>query len=694
MNKQVERSRQVGEEQQRVGVMYARLDEEVAAKLATRERVLARPIEDPSDRYAKDIETAHLNEGIHRLRSAEYSLCFGRIDSTDAADAFHIGRVGLRTDDGKLLLIDWRAEAARPFYAATMASPMGIRRRRHLRLHERQVIDIHDEILDGTLPEDGDVVGDSPLVSALSAARTGRMREAAATLQAEQDAIVRSEHRGVMVVDGGPGTGKTIVALHRAAYVLYAFESISDRGVLVFGPNQRFLTYISDVLPSLGENDVQLATMSDLVGAQAARSEPDPLARMKGRAVLAEGLAHWVQQHQPHGIPLELKTSHDTVALDATIVDAARRQALQGDTGHNRGRELFIENIVDDLVNELEHRTTKEIDEFEEEIETLLGINLDRYGPRDQHPSAEASDGLDIDWDSIRADLLDDPAIDQAVTRAWPRLDAADTVRRFLRNHDALMAILPDASEDEVALMASGTASGWSHADLALLDEARFLIDGPPEHVYGHIVVDEAQQLSEMQWRMLMRRCPSKSMTIVGDLAQAGPTTAVRSWAQALNPFVGDRFIEHRLTVNYRTTAEILESTRPLLARIAPDQELSQSIRYGEQPRTLITSEEYLINMLAELIAILTQDRPDELIGIVATAERTLTFENPEWASMATIVSAPDARGLEFDTVIVIDPTGIQATSDAGIRDLYVAQTRATKRLMSVRLVESENDAV
>lgn len=693
MSNQFDKAGQVDEEQHLVGVMYARLDEEVAVKLATRERVLARPIEDPSDRYAKDIETAHLNEGIGRLRSAEHSLCFGRIDSTEG-DAFHIGRVSLRTDDGNLLLIDWRAEAARPFYSATMAAPMGVRRRRHLRLDGRRVIDVNDEILDGTSPREGDLVGDSPLVAALSAARTGKMHEAAATLQTEQDVIVRSDHRGIMVVDGGPGTGKTIVALHRAAYVLYAFESIAERGVLVFGPNQRFLTYISDVLPSLGENDVQLATMPDLVGAQATRSEPDAVARIKGRALIAEGLARWVQRHQPHGVALELKTSHDTVVLDASIVDAARRQALQGDTGHNRGRELFIEYIVDDLVNELEHRTTKELDDFEEEIETLLGINLDRYGPRDHHNTTEASDGLDIDWDSIRDDLLDDPAIDQAVTRVWPRLDAVDAVRRFLNDHDTLTAVLPDVSEDEVALMMSGTVGGWSHADLALLDEAHALIDGVPESIYGHIVVDEAQQLSEMQWRMLMRRCPGKSMTIVGDLAQAGPTTTIRFWDDALAPFVRDRFIHRRLTINYRTTAEILESTRPLLAQIAPDQELSESIRHGEQPRTLTTSEEHLTSQVADLIGELARDHPHELIGVVATTERALTLESVEWASTATIVPAPDARGLEFDTVVIIDPTGIEAASEAGMRDLYVAQTRATKHLASVLLDGTRNEAV
>jgi DNA helicase IV len=192
-----------------------------------------------------------------------------------------------------------------------------------------------------------------------------------------------------------------------------------------------------------------------------------------------------------------------------------------------------------------------------------------------------------------------------------------------------------------------------------------------------------------MQWRMLMRRCPGRSMTIVGDLAQAGPTTTIRSWAEALDPFVRERFVHHRLTVNYRTTAEILESTRPLLAQIAPDQKLSQSIRNGEEPCTLTTREEHLASQMAELIADLAHEHPGELIGVIATTERAPTLQSAEWASTVTIVSASDARGLEFDTVIVIDPIGIQTASEAGIRDLYVAQTRATKRLVSVQVVES-----
>ncbi|MGY0390824.1 HelD family protein [Nocardioides sp. WG-D5] len=681
MGEQVDRVGQVYEEQRSVDAMHALLGAEVSARRAAQERAIAAPVDGPGERYARDLEVAQLTESIRQLRAAENALCFGRIDRPDG-ESLHIGRIGLRSEAGEPLLIDWRAEAARPSYAATMAAPMGLRRRRHLRLDGRRVVDVNDEILDGTSPTAADLVGDSPLVAALGAARTGRMHEAAATLQAEQDEIVRSPHRGMMVVDGGPGTGKTIVALHRAAYVLYAFPAIAGRGVLVFGPNQRFLTYISEVLPSLGENDVRLATMPDLVGVEAARAEPDHIARIKGRSALADGLASVVRRHQPHGVPLELKTTHDTVRLDPAVIDAARRQALQGDVGHNRAGDLFTEYVVDDLVNELERRTTTEISDYEEELEALLGIDLDRFAGVD---GTGSHDDLDIDWDSIREDLLGDPAIERAIARVWPRLSAEDLVRELLSSRDVLAAMLPDVAAEDLALLGGGAPDQWSSADLALLDEARALVEGGPGTSYGHIVVDEAQQLSEMEWRALMRRCPSRSMTIVGDLAQAGPSTTLRSWDDALSPYVEERFAHHRLTVNYRTTTEILLATEQLLAEIAPDQQLSRSIRHGDQPRILAVTERALPSTLTGLIAEVGQKHPGELIGVIATTGRSRGLEAEVERAGATIVAAPDARGLEFDTVIIVDPSGIRAAGDAGPRDLYVAMTRATKRLLSLQ---------
>jgi DNA helicase IV len=523
------------------------------------------------------------------------------------------------------------------------------------------------------------------------------MREAAATLQAEQDEIVRSSHRGIMVVDGGPGTGKTIVALHRAAYVLYAFPSIADRGVLVFGPNARFLTYISDVLPSLGENDVQLATLPDLVSVEATRTEPDGLARIKGRAQFADALARWVQARQPHGISLEVQTAHGTVVLDPEQVDAARRSALQGGVGHNRARELFIEQVVAELVNELEQQTANELSDFEAEIKEFLGIDLDRMfagsAPARQLDDADASaDGLDIDWDRIRDELLDDPGIDRIVSRIWPRLCAEDAVRGLLTDRAALAHALPDVSDEDRIRVVGRDQTGWSSADLALLDEARALIDGLPEAIYGHIVVDEAQQLSEMQWRMLMRRCPQRSMTVVGDLAQSGPTTAIRTWGEALGPFVDERFVHHTLTVNYRTTAEILHATEPLLALVAPEQRLSRSIRHGEQPTVIPVADEDIASVLDEVIRRTKKTHPGELIGVIATAQRSATLDAQISETDATIIAAPDARGLEFDTVIIIDPGGIRSAGEAGLRDLYVAQTRATKRVLSLEVTTNTTD--
>lgn len=697
---------QIEIEQRSVDAMYTQLDAEIAASVAAFEATAVSPVDGPEGRRTKDSELSRLAAVLDRLRLAQRSLCFGRIDSD--GESLHVGRIGLHPSSGETLLVDWRADAARPFYAATMAAPLGLRRRRHLRVDGRRVVDISDEVFSGT-PTTSDVIGDGPLVSALSGARTGRMHEAASTLQREQDDIVRSAHRGVMVVDGGPGTGKTIVALHRAAYVLYAFPAIADRGVLVYGPNRRFLSYISDVLPSLGENDVELATMADLVKDASTidnagtvddantHSEATAVARVKGRKWFVGVLAEHVQKQQPHGIPLRLSTTHGRVILDAARVDAARRIALQGGVGHNRGRDLFLERIVDDMVDVLEQQTARDIAEFEQELKDISGIDLDRMfatRPGDlerndfEHGEFESPpDELGIDWDLIRDELLDDPGVGRAVDKVWPRLRAEDVLRDVLTDPLVLAHIISEPDDRSNPATAVDVETAWSNADLPLLDEVRALVDGLPEKTYGHIVVDEAQQLSEMEWRMLMRRCPTRSMTVVGDLAQAGPTTTITSWKEALEPFVGNRYVHRTLTVNYRTTAEILETTRPLLAIIAPEQGLSRSIRHGEPPTDIAVSDTELDTAIGGLIARLHDDHPGELVSIVAASERAARIDHRSLADGATIVAAPDARGLEFDTVIIIGPDEIRAESEAGLRDLYVAQTRATKRLITVAIM-------
>lgn len=676
------RAQQLEIEQRAIEGMYAHLEGEQNRLLAARDATMASPVDSIEAREAREATSARLGSALERLRQAERSLCFGRIDGTDG-QSWHIGRIGLRTESGEILLVDWRAEAARPFYAATMAAAMGLRRRRHLRIEDREIAEISDEVFSGEALTAEDVVGDDPLVSAVSGARTGRMREAAATLQREQDEIVRSEHRGTMVVDGGPGTGKTIVALHRAAYVLYAFPTVAARGMLVVGPNRRFLDYISHVLPSLGENDVELSTTTALTGDAVTVTDSEETARWKGRRVFADLLAQRVEAHRPHGVPLRLTTAHGTTVLDPERVDAARRSALQGGAGHHRARALFLEHVVDDLVNGLERQTSQEMTDYEEELKGI-GIDLERMfaGGSASDGAVASADELDIDWELLREELLEDPGVERAVEKVWPVLRAEEVLRRLLGDPDALAgAGLP---AEVIASAGSRAAEGWSSADLPLLDEARALVDGPPEKVYGHVVVDEAQQLTEMEWRMLMRRCPSRSMTIVGDLAQAGPTTTLTTWDEALEPFVGERFERHTLTINYRTTAEILEASGPVLARIAPTQQLSRSIRHGESPTVLAVAGADVGTVIADLVARLVDEHPEEMIGIIAAPQRVQEVAGGMVAEKVTVVPAPETRGLEFDTVILVDPGQISGGSSAGLRDLYVAQTRATMRLFTV----------
>ncbi|GIM93442.1 HelD family protein [Paractinoplanes toevensis] len=524
-------------------------------------------------------------------------LVFGRIDYPDGT-GLYIGRRGIHVG-GEPLLVDWRAPAAAPFYAATAAHPMGLRRRRHLRLDGRRVASVSDEILDGSAPGPDDVPGDGPLAEALNAPRTGRMRDAVTTLQAEQDAIVRSPHRGSTVVQGGPGTGKTVVALHRAAYVLFAFPAAAERGVLVVGPDARFLDYISRVLPALGENDVRLVTRFEVGGGRATIPAPPEEARRKGRAVLADALADWVNARRPEA----------------------------GSEPYNQARVTFAERLKGDLARRRKEAMAATLERIDAETAALTGVDLD---------AAVAGDlaSLGLGGPPGKVDLGEDdvePDVTEAVARLWPELTPEQVVEGLLADPPPHLAQLRRAP-----------GAPWTEADLALRDEAASLLDGPPADVYGHIVVDEAQELTEMDWRAVLRRCPSRSMTVVGDFAQAGPGSTVKSWEQAL----GDRFRSHTLTVNYRTTAEILEYSRDLLARIAPGQELSRSLRHGEEPRV-------------------GHDLDKELAA----------------APGAKVITAEDVcRGREFDTVLVVDPAEIGRNP----RDLYVALTRATQRLIVI----------
>ncbi|WP_330334550.1 AAA family ATPase [Streptomyces sp. NBC_00536] len=675
--------------------LYELLTERLSEARVHRASVLKAPAESAGEAYEREIAAERLAKEIGRLEGAERGLVFGRIDWTDGT-ALRIGRIGLHTEDDDLpLLVDWRAKAARPFYEATPVHPMGLRRRRHLRLEERTVISVSDELLDGTAPTDEDVVGDGPLTEALSARRTGRMHAAVATLQAEQDQIVRSAHRGVTVVQGGPGTGKTVVALHRAAYVLYAFPRAAEEGVLVVGPNARFLDYISQVLPSLGENDVVLATCRELAGVSsdtldmADTVDTFDTARLKGSSDLADALDALLRAHQAPAGDFSVRVGRELVHLSGEEVAAARDAAAAAAPGHNPARQVFTELLVDAVTNAMQRDMGDLLEQIDADAERMTGLDLDRFTGAAQRRTEGAADPgpvHELDLDALRADLLDDADVDRAVEVLWPRLAPGDLVQALLTNADALAEYLPRLTAQERSLLLRGQDAPWTwtEADVPLLDEAASLVDGPPERTYGHVVVDEAQELTAMQWRMIVRRCPARAMTLVGDFAQAGPVATARDWKEALSPHLGPRFKLHHLTVSYRTTQEILESVRDLLTRIAPDQKPTRSLRSGESPRTVTTPPDGLVTAVVQELRAQSTAYPGELLGVICADTRVSELMAGGIAHHARIVPASEARGLEFDGVVVMNPEDIIAARPGGERDLYVALTRATKRLCTI----------
>lgn len=672
-------------EQEYVDALYAQLDGEVARVRADLDAAARTSSTDPEEAYTRDVRVAMLGRRARTLDAAEHHLCFGRIDRADGS-SLHIGRTGLSSGDDQLL-VDWRADAARPFYAATAARPMGLRRRRHLRLEDRAVTRVSDEILDGTEPGPHDVVGDGPLLEAISARRTGRMRDVVSTLQAEQDAIIRSAHRGVTVVDGGPGTGKTVVALHRAAYVLAGFEEARTDGVLVLGPNSRFLDYIAEVLPSLGENDVAMSTADRLVADALGLAEPvaagHELRRAAGDVRLADELAGIVARYQAPDGTLTVVVDGDAITMDTHALAEARATAGGAGLPHNQARSLFKDLVVDFVSDEVQARARVMLARLDEDIEVLTGgVNVDRAAAKDLERLGFAPDEggafghaaavAELDPGALRAELAEDLALERAVEAAWPHLEAADVVLDLL--------------DERPELAGAGTPDGggaWNAAHLPLLDEAEHLVGGPPARTYGHVVVDEAQELTPMQWRSVLRRCPGRSMTVVGDLAQAGPATGASSWADALGSDLARRADVRTLSVCYRTTAEVLAAAAPLLARIAPHQTPSRAVRHGDEPREVPAGGDLAGVVVAEARAEREAD-PDALVAVVAADREAQALAETLGEIGVRVVPVSQVRGLEFDAVVVADPEGIRTARPGGERDLYVALTRPTRRLVIV----------
>ncbi|WIX91926.1 UvrD-helicase domain-containing protein [Amycolatopsis sp. DG1A-15b] len=633
---------EIAAEQDHVNVLYARLDalrEEAAAALARG--------------HASDVWRAE----VARLAAVEDGLCFGRLDLTGGRRV-HIGRIGLFEKD-KALLVDWRAPAARPFYTATAAEPGEVLRRRRITTRGRTVVAVDDELLDPAGPSDG-LVGDAALLAAVTAERTGRMRDIVTTLQAEQDRIIRDGARGVLVVQGGPGTGKTAVALHRVAYLLYTHEHLRTRGVLVLGPSRVFLDYIGQVLPGLGENRVVTATVPDLVpGVVVTRVDSAAEAARKGRADMAARLAGAVRAtvRVPEE-PVDVEFEQQALRLDPATLRRAVRKARETGLPHNQARHVFHREVVATLTGELAARMEAVV--FTETGEALDGGSADgRLGEAELRALAAAGFVLGPDDDDSPRTLLDE--VDREALRTAL---LADTGVR-----DVLDGLWPPLTPAEVV------EGPWSAADIPLLDEAAALV-GESVPVFGHVVVDEAQELSEMDWRMLLRRCPSRSMTVVGDPAQTGSAAGATSWERAPRPH---RLAE--LTVGYRTPREIMEAAAKLLAAHHPALRAPTSVRASGEPPWRRAADD-LPGVLAELV----DEHTGGQLAIIAAATRELAAAlslpvPPDLAGEVVLLTPADAKGLEFDSVVIADPAAVLAAGPRGPNDLYVAMTRATQRL-------------
>lgn len=607
---------------------------------------------------------------LGRLESVDNGLCFGRLDMTDGRRVY-VGRLGLfRDEDDEPLLLDWRAPAARPFYTATMAAPHGVRRRRRITTRGRVVVALDDELLDLESTEDA-LVGEAALVAALTAQRTGRMRDIVTTLQIEQDRIVRDDYPGVLVVQGGPGTGKTAVALHRLAYLLYTRPQLRTRGVLIVGPSQVFLDYIGQVLPGLGENAVVTATIADLC--PDIEISDSNHAAFKGRAEMADRIAAAVRSRvRIPDEPVMVEFEQQVLQLDPRDCRRAVHVAARMGLPHNQARLVFQQQIVRLLAQRLIDRMENVV--FTDTGEAIDGGSTDgRLGAADLRALAAA--GVIIDHDDgprhlldetdaaqLRDSLIADAGVCAVLDSLWPSLTAQDVVADLL-----------------------GT-SAWSPADIPLLDEAAAVIGEAGGTTFGHVVVDEAQELSEMAWRMLMRRCPTKSMTVVGDLAQTSDPAGTSSWDRVLRSHVDERWRLAQLTINYRTPAEIMAATTDLFTAHHPDLQPPRSVRAtGEPPwrrqATLAEVPQLIASLAAHgQLAIITP--PAHHAKLTAALS---VGASPDITGPVVVLTPGQAKGLEFDSVLIVDPTEILA-APLGHNDLYVAMTRATQRLGIVHL--------
>jgi DNA helicase IV len=699
-------------EQDIVDVLYERLDtlrDDARARLADVRR--SGPSGSPQNRSERDAFATLYEDRIAQLDAVEDRLCFGRLDLA-TGERRYVGRIGLSNSDHVPLLTDWRAPAAQAFYSATAANPCGVVNRRHLTTKGRTVTAVEDDVLDvdalRASGADQALAGEGALLAALGARRTGRMGDIVATIQGEQDAVIRAPMVGALVVQGGPGTGKTAVALHRAAYLLYHHrQQLESKGVLLVGPSRTFLRYIDHVLPSLGETGAVSTTLAGLVhGIDTTAVDGDVVAELKGRAIMADVIKAAVRERQrlPRG-DQEFRIDGRSIVIRRSDLKDSHAKARRDGRPHNQARSVFAKDMIARLTAQLM-----------EQLDHSFG-DEDRVAlEREVRDDRRVRVALNLSWlpitpEQLLRDLYSQPHLldhaAQALTRDERALLHRDRLAPFT---DADVALLDEAAEllgDMPGSRARGSGSDPSAQEVEYAREVLESFGGEGmlsaeslaermragstrltvaeraardrTWTYGHVVVDEAQELSPMAWRMLLRRCPTRSFTIVGDVAQTTASAGTHWWPETMDPLFNDSWTLRELTISYRIPAQV--------ARIAQDyarasalpvsdlraaREVDDSVAFtqsvdavDEAARIARDHQERLASTGGGLVGVVVPD------GMRDSTRRAV--DNPEIA----VLTARESKGLEFDVTVVVEPTRI-ATRPG---DLYVALTRCTQRL-------------
>lgn len=716
-------------EQRVVSGLYRRLDElrAITARRLTSVR-RAGPSGSPQNRSERDAFAALYEDRLAQLHAVEDRLCFGRIDLLDDSTTY-IGRIGLSDDEHNPLLTDWRAESARAFYQATAHQPGDVVRRRQILTRGREVTAVEDEVLRLDLLQEApqNLRGDGALMAALSAARTDKMHDIVSTIQSEQDEVIRADLAGTLVVQGGPGTGKTAVALHRAAYLMYAHrEQLARSGVLLVGPSATFLTYIDQVLPSLGETGVVATTLGNLVPGFSASREDDPVvADLKGdlRMLQVVARAIRVRQRLPQQ-DVKVRVEGHNFVISRRDAAVARAKAQRSGKPHNQGRVIFVREMLNKLA-----------DQYEQSLDHPFSVEDRQAIKEDLRSNDVVRRTLNLCWlpltaEQIVGDLWSKP---HRLEQAAPHLTAEQ--RKLLVRKDNLVwtvsdiPLLDEAAEllgvdDQAArqrakleqqqrdsqvayaketLAATGLKGLVDAADLAARFSAPQAALNVAERahsdrswIFGHIIIDEAQELTAMQWHMVLRRCPRQSLTVVGDVAQCSALGGTRDWAKRFDPLLTRGWRQVNLTVNYRTPAMISiqadavarQNGLPVSTRTAA-RDVANALTEHEA-----VSIEQLRAKVLELTAENLQALPPGGSGRVAVIGKWVVRNQlREQLAMISdprlrVLTPVEVKGLEYDRVIIVDPDHI-AAGPGGAADLYVAMTRPTQHLDIVRRVDA-----